>query len=378
MTLLVLAIPVVFVVASLLMIASKKEILVDVGKSLLTGSILSFVILLLQIHLDDQRRAEQKEEQFRFSIGFAQDLNGLEPEFPLSGMYLSGKNMNYAELAGEDLSKANLQRVSLRGANLKEANLEGANLYGADLAGATTYDANFRHADLRAAKLHLASVTLPVEAPDFVGAKVNSRTCWPDDYLAQLHSPGFSKLRHSLRPEATIEHGQTLVGADTERAYGRACALADQSIWDDLGLYGKLDADVVGPRELRQTADGLARTFGRKVEDVTARFEHAGPIAKLGLAAPALEPRVCAGSSRVVARRADLTDQGWAGWIVRRPGQPLEQTLFIRQPAGEAGDRYVVEFAKPLQPGTVVSLIVEEPSREPEKLELRRLVQPCG
>jgi pentapeptide repeat protein len=375
---LLVAILIVFVIGSLLLILfAKKEVLVDIGKSLLTGAVLSFAILFLQIHLDHQRRAEQKEEQFRFSIGFAQDLNGLEPEFSLAGMYLSGKNMNYAELKGQDLNDTNLQQVSLRSADLEDADLEGANLYGADLAGASAIGANFRHADLRAAKLHLASMTLPVDAGDFVGTKVNSRTCWPDDYLAELHAPGFSKLRHALQPQPTEERGRTVIDESSPRAYGRACGLADENVWDDLGLYGEMHVDLVRAEELRQTAHRLALTFGTSVEDLRLRFSHAGPIASLGEAAPAVQARVCAGDRRVAARRADLSGQGWTGWIVKRPGQGPAKAVFIREPEGEAGEPYEVEFGKPLEPGTLIRVIVEEPSLKPQKRELQRRVRRC-
>jgi len=350
----------------------------DIGKSLLTGSIVAFAIFALQFQLESERRDEEKEEQFRFSVGFAQDLTGLNPEFSLAGMYLSGKSLNKAELAGEELRETNLQGASLKGADMRGATLDRANLFGANLAGALTAKASFRHADLRGTRMHLASITLPVRPEDFVGARVNAKTCWPDDFLAELHSPEFARLRHVLRRDESRIHGRTLVGAGSDRAYGRACGLADENIWDSLGLYGSSnEVDVVGAEDLRQTAHGLAVTFGRSVPDLLSRFAGAKPMRMLGPAAPLIQPRFCAGARRIVAHFAGLTGQGSAGWLVKRPDQEPGKTLLIREPDGEPQDSYTILFQSGLAAGTTLTLIVEEPNRTEDPYRLRRQVRRC-
>ncbi len=371
-------IPVVLGIISGWLMHSRDDAWQDVGKSLLTGSIVAFAIFALQFHLETERHEKEKKEQFRFSVGFAKDLTGFDPEFSLAGMYLSGKSLNKAELAGEELQDTNLQGASLKGADLRGAILDGANLYGANLAGALTYEASFRRADLRGAKLHLSSVTLPVQPAAFAGARVNARTCWPDDFLAELHSPGFSKLRHALHRDESRIHGRTLVGAESDRAYGRACGLADENIWDSLGLYGSgAEVEVVAAEDLRQTVHGLAVTFGRSVPDLLSRFTGAKPMRMLGSAAPRIQPRFCAGARRIVAHFAGLTAQGSAGWLVRRPDQEPGRILLIREPDGESGDSYTILFHSPLPAGTTLTLVVEEPNRTEDPYSLRRQVRRC-
>lgn len=71
----------------------------------------------------------------------------------LSGVDLSGKNLDGADLEGANLSNSVLQGADLEGANLKGTNLSGADLRGADLSEADLYKAVLRDADLTDAKL---------------------------------------------------------------------------------------------------------------------------------------------------------------------------------------------------------------------------------
>lgn len=349
----------------------------DVGKSLPPAALVALAVLLLQFHLESERHEQEKEEQFRISIGFARDLTGLDPEFPLAGMYLSGKSLNKAELAGEDLRDTNLQGATLKGADLRGATLDGANLFGANLAGARTKKASFRRADLRGTMLHLSTGIESPRAEDFARARVNARTCWPDEFLATLHSPGHSELREALKRDESRIRGRTLVDDRSARAYGRACGLADESIWDSLALHGSPDGDVVPAELLRQTAHGLAVTFGRSVPDLLNRFAGARPMRALGSPPPEVQPRICAGTWWIEAHLVDLTAQGSAGWMVRRPGQERGRILLVGEPEGEPGDVYRIRFGSPLPAGTTLTLIVEEPNRAEHPYALRRQVRTC-
>lgn len=93
----------------------------------------------------------------------------------LSGMDLSGKNLD-----GFDLERANLKGSNLRGADLEKANLKGAKLDGAslrdaDLRKADLYRASFREADLTGAKLEKALVD-STDLTDAVGVNLEGAT----------------------------------------------------------------------------------------------------------------------------------------------------------------------------------------------------------
>ncbi len=368
---------VVAAISLLLIFRCKDPDVKDIGKSLLTGSVVALAVLFLQFHFESERHEQEKEEQFRFSVGFAKDLTGLDPEFSLAGMYLSGKSLNKAELAGEDLRDTNLQGATLKGADLRGATLDGANLFGANLAGARTKKASFRRADLRGAKLHLTHIKLSPRAEEFRGARVNAKTCWPDEFLARLHSPESSDLRRAMSRDESRIRGRILVGRESERAFGRACGLADENIWDGLRWYGSgPDVSIVGTEDLRQTAHGLAVTFGRSVSDLLSRFTGAEPMRTLDSKPPEIQPRFCAGTRRIEAHITELNPDGSAGWLVRRPGQEPGRTLLIREPDGEPGDPYTIRFDSPLPAGTTLTLIVEEPSTE-VPYTLRRQVRTC-
>ena len=66
------------------------------------------------------------------------DLEGAD----LSGVNLEGANLRYANLSGADLRGANLRYANLRGADLRGADLRYANLSGAYLSGANLEGAN--------------------------------------------------------------------------------------------------------------------------------------------------------------------------------------------------------------------------------------------
>jgi hypothetical protein len=81
--------------------------------------------------------------------GLAEDLTGIN---------LSGANLEHASFRGKNMEKArlvgaNLQGADLHGANLRGANLLGANLEDADLSGADLHDARMLGANLNGTNL---------------------------------------------------------------------------------------------------------------------------------------------------------------------------------------------------------------------------------
>lgn len=374
-----LAIPLLLLALSLWLIRSPNGTRRDIGKSLLTGSIVAFAVFALQLHLDGKRRSQEKQEQFRLSVGFAENLKGLEPEFSLEGMYLSGKTLDNAELSGEDLSAVNLQGSSLHEADLTGADLSDANLYGADLTDAVLLGTDLSGADLRGTQFTRATVDLPPDPSKLRGALVDSDTCWPEDTLANIHLPSSTKLRNALMRDESRFKGRTLIEASSSRAWGHACVVDDVNIWDALGLYApRLDLDVVPADQMRQSVQRLAMTFGRSASSIFTRFDGGVSFSSFDAKAPSIPHRLCVGSMRISGRLGSLTPQGFALLVVRRPGQEPGEAMVIRQPEGSPGDPYKVGFGQPLEAGTSVTLMVEEPNGvELEKFMMRRHVQTC-
>jgi len=350
----------------------------EIGKSVLTGSIVAFAVLLLQLHLDSERRADEKEEQFRFSVSFAENLNGLKPDYPLAHMYLSGKSLNGAELQNQDLVGANLQGASLRGAHLEDADLGDANLFGADMTGAHLIGATFKNADLRGANFNQAEMAIQPGRADFGGAKVNAETCWPMDVAANIHL--LPESQDALVRSPVKVHGQTQVEAESERSWGRACVVDDENLTEDLDLYshGHIKATIAGD-ELRQTAHRLAVTFGRDTDSILARFKHGRPMSEFGPTAPALQPRVCDGARRLTMRAATFGNHQFGVLVVHRPDQPLDSTVLIRHPLGHYIVRaYTILFKKPLPQGSMLTLVAERPEgRKFARFVARRRVRRC-
>jgi hypothetical protein len=81
----------------------------------------------------------------------------------LSGIALSGADLQHAAMRGADLQRADLHLAFLAGADLRDADLRGVNLRGADLRGA----------DLRHARLYQA---------DLQHARYDGWTQWPADF----------------------------------------------------------------------------------------------------------------------------------------------------------------------------------------------------
>lgn len=123
----------------------------DLGLALMTGALIAFSVLLLQLLFDirmaeTDRRRSDREDQANFQLFVTRQTN-------LAGVDLSGKRMDGFFLQGKNLAGANLSSTNLRGAILRHANLVGANLKGADLTGA-----DLGHADLNEANLERATL----------------------------------------------------------------------------------------------------------------------------------------------------------------------------------------------------------------------------
>jgi len=176
----------------------------SIGAALLTGAVVSFAILLLQLvmeaRLDDleQRRSSERAlqdlrqqvaasegregtssglEGFDFHLENAKDLSGfyfvskILRDAKFRGLTLNGVNFSGADLSGAQLEDAKLHGAEFRTAKLQNTFLGGAELMGADMTSACLRLAHLEGADLTGADLTDADLT---------HALYDAETTWPD------------------------------------------------------------------------------------------------------------------------------------------------------------------------------------------------------
>jgi|SRR4051794_14525369 uncharacterized protein YjbI with pentapeptide repeats len=171
----------------------------DVGVALITATVISLAVFVLQIldenrleREDTQRQDQAANQALRLQLGLSkslqnmdlhgQDLRGIIlsekhlesanfQDADLSGANLQGDVLTYASLGGADLEGANLSHAQLDYADLTDAHLGGKTLIvGADLRNANLLRAQFQGATLDAANLRGAIAS----GANFSGAVTNS------------------------------------------------------------------------------------------------------------------------------------------------------------------------------------------------------------
>ena len=175
-----------------------------VGAAVLTGAVVSFAILLLQVVMEarldeiEQRRLAERSlqdlrqqvassqgragspsglEGFDFHVGNADDLSGFYFVGKiLSGADFRGLTLNGANFTGADLSRALLDRAKLHDAEFIAAKLENTFLTDAELTGADLTSACLRLAHLAGANLTGADLS----DADLSDAEYDAKTVWPD------------------------------------------------------------------------------------------------------------------------------------------------------------------------------------------------------
>lgn len=167
----------------------------DVGTALMTGGVVAFAILLLQLSTDmrlrdveERRAASDARQALLLQVAGTNRLAGARFEgrdlrdFYFVGKILTGANFEDADLRRAILSRAILLRADLDGADLREANLteaflqdaflndadlnDGTILQGACLRGADLQKADLLGADVTAANLSFAQYDEQTRMPD--------------------------------------------------------------------------------------------------------------------------------------------------------------------------------------------------------------------
>jgi uncharacterized protein YjbI with pentapeptide repeats len=205
----------------------------DLGVALLTGALIAFSVLVIQLLVDfrarqaDQRRQAASEHQsLQISLGPRKlpsiDLSDANLEkFYMRHKVLTDANLSHSRLKNAVLAQARLVRADLTGADLTSAVLTGA-----FLTNATLDDAHLEKADMYGAHLNGASL----EGAHLDGATLTDAHLQADLKLAQLD-------------EATLDNADLakadLIGADLRDAW-----LADADLRGAI-LYG---ANLQGTR----------------------------------------------------------------------------------------------------------------------------------
>ena len=171
---------------------------------MLTGAVVSFAILLLQVVMEmrldeiEQRRASERalqdlRQQVASSEGRAGSPSGLEGfDFhignadDLSGFHFVGKILNGADFRDLTLNGANFTGADLSGAQMDRAKLHGAEFIAAKLENTFLTNAELMDADLTSACLRLAHLTgadltgADLTDADLSDASFDVETVWPD------------------------------------------------------------------------------------------------------------------------------------------------------------------------------------------------------
>jgi hypothetical protein len=218
------------------------------------------------------------------------------------------------------------------------------------------------------------------------GAKVDARTCWPEDYLANIHYPPLTDLRNELVRETAFEQGRTVVEAGDSRSWGHACVLEIGNLVDNLGLYlpQNLPQSGVIPKRSIQTLDQVATTFGREPfgrdpVEIARKLEDHEPLGNYGAGTPpGLDRPLCAGTREIRGREADVTTSGYSFLAVMEPGWTIDQMALVKLPSDQPSKKFVFRIGDALPKGTTVDFYAEKPaSGSLAQWRLRRHVVDC-
>lgn len=186
----------------------------DLGVALMTGALIAFAVLGIQVlvdfrvqALDREREKKAEHRNLELQLALSENLNGIR---------LDGEKLEKIHLYGKPLVGASFVKTKLMGANLAKANLTEANLREADLSGAYIAEATLSRAELADAILPSAILRhARMARAQLPGANLNGADLVQADLsFAQL--AGATLVGAYL--SATNLSGADLTGADLSRA----------------------------------------------------------------------------------------------------------------------------------------------------------------
>jgi hypothetical protein len=156
---------------------AKSGVISSVGSGLVTSSVVSFALLLVQASMENYRN----EAQWRDSLVVASTLNGFDPRgHSVENLNLSGKILIGAKFDSKNLADSQLNDTDLRSSTFYNADLRRVNLRGSNLSTAEFNGADLSGADLRGADLSYAAIET---AKTLKGATADANTCWPEGFM---------------------------------------------------------------------------------------------------------------------------------------------------------------------------------------------------
>jgi uncharacterized protein YjbI with pentapeptide repeats len=186
----------------------------DLGVALMTGALIAFAVLGIQVLVDFRvqaldREREKKAEHRNLELQLALSDN-------LNGIRLDGESLEKIHLYAKPLIAASLVKTKLMGANLTKANLTEADLREADLSGAYIDQATLSRAKLPKAILPKAFLRrAKMSGAQLNGANLNGADLVAAD-LSFVVLAGATLVGADLT--ATNLSNSDLTGADLSRA----------------------------------------------------------------------------------------------------------------------------------------------------------------
>jgi len=272
---------------------------VDVGRSLVMGSVVSLAVGTGQYALEQKRKERESHQALRLMLSLSHDLRGVElTDQNLSGFFLADNDLSEARLSNSDLTEASLIAAKLVGADLSHAQLRNADLSNANLARANLEDADLRGAKLTEATLPLARMSRAKLQGAFLEGAHLEYACLAQARLDGAQLPG-ARLRGALLLGSHLEGaifttdqrtadltGTGLLGAVQDKRTRRLVEIVD------------LRDRIAGRVPLREAAMDVPVPRGAGSAPVTAvndgdniELKGVGAVRLLGLNAPdASEP----------------------------------------------------------------------------------------
>lgn len=236
------------------------------ASQLLTGAMVAFAILIVQLMIDarSHREGELRQEQadregLLLLLGRQNDLSGVDlRKKDLAGSYLNGKVLNDADLSdarlgGARLVGAKLVSADLRGADLHDAHLDRSDLRQANLSGAQLDHAWLLGAKLDAATLSRRTVKGKLVPTTLIGAHLENAFLRADLQYAVLTG---ARLDGAHLAPANLSHA-SLAGADLSHADLRGAILTDVDLQETKHLDKALDLSFAVYNRNTHWPDGL-------------------------------------------------------------------------------------------------------------------------
>jgi len=262
------------VIASILTLAGalfwtygRKEVgsRATLGAALLSGAVVSFSVLGLQIATEAQRQRIADREALQLTLSLQQDLSGVGLSGrDLSRFFLHGKqfrnammeetNLQLADLGCGRVDGANLDDANLRGANLADAQLQHAEAWGTDFRGTDLYNTNLQYAVLIKARFNSNS---HLSYTDFRNAALDGAS-FGDAYVGGLDEGDFEGPA-DLRGASVV--GTDFSHADLSGALLKG-ALADRSTKWPPG-FNPIKAGVILTQISKETAFAASEPYAR-------------------------------------------------------------------------------------------------------------------